>query len=130
MDSAPIALGDDQKIPLGLDFGLYEHLTRQAKLRAKHDDFRVLARRDDERIRLLSRRGLDLGRSLPAIVARLTRLRASCHARAGSTFSPLAVLPVRVPRRPERRLAIMSWPLRLSLSNTPSSQTAVTGKLA
>jgi hypothetical protein len=28
----PIALGDDQKIPLGLDFGFYEHLTRQAEL--------------------------------------------------------------------------------------------------
>jgi ATP-dependent DNA ligase len=45
----------------------------------KHDDFRIIARKDSERARLYSRPGNDLTRRFPLIVQALARLRSrSC----------------------------------------------------
>src|SRR5213592_185000 len=45
----------------------------------KHDGFRVIARKDGDRIRLYSRPGNDFTRRFPLIVEALTRLRSrSC----------------------------------------------------
>jgi bifunctional non-homologous end joining protein LigD len=45
----------------------------------KHDRFRVIARKDDKRVRLYSRPGNDLTRRFPLIVDALSRLRSrSC----------------------------------------------------
>jgi ATP-dependent DNA ligase len=45
----------------------------------KHDGFRIIARRDGERVRLYSRPGNDFGRRFPLIVDALSRLRSrSC----------------------------------------------------
>jgi ATP-dependent DNA ligase len=40
----------------------------------KHDGYRMLAHRDGERVRLLSRRGVDWGDRLPTIVAAVEAL--------------------------------------------------------
>jgi ATP-dependent DNA ligase len=42
----------------------------------KHDGYRILARRDGERVRLLSRRGLDWGDRFPAIIVAVEALAA------------------------------------------------------
>ena len=41
----------------------------------KHDGFRVIARKDDKRVRLYSRPGNDLTHRFPRIVETLARLR-------------------------------------------------------
>ena len=48
-------------------------------MRSKHDGFRIIARKNGERVRLYSRPGNDLTRRFPLIVEMLTRLRSrSC----------------------------------------------------
>ena len=49
----------------------------------KHDGFRMLARRDSERVRLISRRGVDWGDRFPLVVAAVEALAArSCRSTA------------------------------------------------
>jgi ATP-dependent DNA ligase len=47
----------------------------------KHDGFRVIARKDGNRVRLYSRPGNDLSDRFPLIVEGLARLRALLHHR-------------------------------------------------
>ena len=51
----------------------------------KHDGFRMIARRDGERVRLISRRGLDWGDRFPGIAAAVEALTARSfhHRRRG-----------------------------------------------
>jgi ATP-dependent DNA ligase len=50
----------------------------------KHDGFRVIARKDDNRVKLYSRPGNDLTERFPLIVEALSRLRALSTARRWS----------------------------------------------
>jgi bifunctional non-homologous end joining protein LigD len=87
----------------------------------KHDGFRVIARKDGERVRLFSRPGNDMTRRFPLIVDALARLRSrSCiidgeavacddngvpsfdlirHQRANEEHLPLRLRPHRTERR-------------------------------
>ena len=66
---APCLPTKTDKLPSG---GLWLH-------EIKHDGFRVVARKDGDRIRLYSRPGNDFTRRFPLIVEALTRLRSrSC----------------------------------------------------
>jgi ATP-dependent DNA ligase len=55
----------------------------------KHDDFRVVARKDGDRVRLYSRPGNDLTWRFPLIVEALAKLRSRF---ASSTARPLRVM--------------------------------------
>jgi len=66
---APCLLTKTDKLPSGSQW-LHE---------IKHDGFRVIARKDGDRVRLYSRPGNDLTRRFPLIVQTLARLRSrSC----------------------------------------------------
>jgi bifunctional non-homologous end joining protein LigD len=66
---APCLPTKTDKLPSG-DLWLHE---------IKHDGFRVIARKDGERVRLYSRPGNDMTRRFPRIVEALARLRSrSC----------------------------------------------------
>jgi ATP-dependent DNA ligase len=57
----------------------------------KHDGFRIIARKSDERVRLYSRPGNDLTRRFPLIVEALERLRSrSCIIDGEAVAWPLA----------------------------------------
>ena len=56
----------------------------------KHDGFRIIARKDGERVRLYSRPGSDFTRRFPLIVETLARLRSSRSLRAVSRLFRVA----------------------------------------
>jgi bifunctional non-homologous end joining protein LigD len=66
---APCLPTKTDKLPSG---GLWLH-------EIKHDGFRVIARKDGDRVRLYSRPGNDLTRRFPLIVETLTRLRSRSY---------------------------------------------------
>ena len=53
----------------------------------KHDGFRVIARKDGDRIRLYSRRGSDLTARFPLIVEALARLRSRSYRRLSTAIA-------------------------------------------
>jgi|SRR5262245_5724035 len=61
----------------------------------KHDGFRVIARKDGERVRLYSRPGNDLTRRFPLIVETLARLRSrSCIIDGEAVACAAVVVPL------------------------------------
>jgi hypothetical protein len=69
----------------------------------KHDGFRIIARKDGERVRLYSRPGNDFTRRFPLIVETLTRLRSRLQS-AHSVRQVLTAYSSCLPGQPTCRL--------------------------
>jgi ATP-dependent DNA ligase len=73
----------------------------------KHDGFRVIARKDGERVRLYSRPGNDLTHRFPLIVETLARLRSRSCIIDGEAVATTASIPQSgEPRKRQRSSAI------------------------